>query len=72
MSIAHKEARESAYWLRLTREAGLLPGARIADGEEETDQLIRILSSILVTECTGLILHSAFCILHSALEERLC
>ena len=29
MSIAHKEAREIAYWLRLLREANILPGAKL-------------------------------------------
>ncbi len=46
MSIAHKEARESAYWLRLIDEAHL---GRVQDVErmiDETRQLIRILSSI--------------------------
>jgi four helix bundle protein len=49
MSIAHKEARESAFWLRLIDEAHL---GRVQDVErmrDETTQLIRILSSILIT-----------------------
>jgi len=49
MSIAHKEARESAFWLRLNDEAHL---GRVQDVErmrDETTQLIRILSSILIT-----------------------
>ncbi len=49
MSVAHKEARESAYWLRLIQEAELAPGSRLTDLIEETDQLIRMLSSILLT-----------------------
>jgi four helix bundle protein len=48
MSIARKEARESRYWLRLIQ-------ASIIDGEEtqaliqESDELVRILSAIVVT-----------------------
>lgn len=53
MSIAHKEARESAYWLRLIQETDLLSGSRISDLLEETDQLIKILSSILITSKRG-------------------
>ena len=49
MSIAHKEARESAYWLRLLHESELIPASRLNDLSDETDQLIRIISSILVT-----------------------
>ena len=49
MSIANKEARESAYWLRLIKESGLIPESRITDLYDETDQIIKILSSILIT-----------------------
>ncbi|MBF8267209.1 MAG: four helix bundle protein [Dehalococcoidia bacterium] len=53
MSIAHKEARESAYWLLLIRDANLVSANRIGDLYEETEQLIKILSSILLTSKTG-------------------
>jgi four helix bundle protein len=53
MSIAHKEARETIYWLRLIRESGLVPPARLTDLYNETDQLIRILSAILLSTKTG-------------------
>lgn len=49
VSIAHKEARETAYWLRLIREARILPADQLSDISDETGQLIRILSSILLT-----------------------
>lgn len=49
ISIAYKEARETAYWLRLIREAKILPNDRLNDISDETDQVIRILSSILLT-----------------------
>lgn len=47
LQIAMKEARESLYWLRLLAEAEVLPAARLADLMDETDQLIRILVSIV-------------------------
>ena len=49
MSIAHKEAREAAYWLRLIEEAHLLPAESLSDIADETRQLIKILSSILLS-----------------------
>jgi four helix bundle protein len=53
LSIAHKEARESAYWLRLIHEAELLPSNRIKDLVGETDQFIKILSAILLSTKQG-------------------
>jgi len=49
MSIAYKEARETAYWLRLIQDAKLISVTRLKDLRDETDQLIKILSSILLT-----------------------
>ena len=49
MSIAHKEARESAYWLRLIDEAHLGMTEDVERMRDETQQLIRILSAILIT-----------------------
>jgi four helix bundle protein len=48
MSVAHKEAREAAYWLRLVREGGFVAAHRIEDLVDETDQLVRILVAVLV------------------------
>ena len=53
MSIAHKEARESAYWIRVIKEAELISAKRINDLSDETEQLIKILSSILITSKRG-------------------
>jgi four helix bundle protein len=53
LSIAHKEARESAYWLRLIREAELISASRIQDLIDETEQLIKILSAILLSTKQG-------------------
>ena len=49
MSIAHKEARESAYWLRLIRDTSLVPGNQLTSVSDETEQLVKILSSILLS-----------------------
>ena len=49
MSIAHKEALETAYWLRLILEADLIGPNQLRDLCDETDQLLKILSSILLT-----------------------
>ena len=49
MYIAYKEARETAYWLRLVRDAELVKVSRLGDLADETAQLVKILSSILLT-----------------------
>ncbi len=49
MSIAHKEARESAYWLRLIHEAHVGMTQDVERLRDLTEQLIRILCSILIT-----------------------
>jgi four helix bundle protein len=49
MSIAHKEATESRYWLRLISEAELLPAEKLNDLQDETEQIVRIIGSILVS-----------------------
>jgi four helix bundle protein len=49
ISIACKEAHESAYWLRLLQEAELISASRICDLRDETEQLIKILSTILLS-----------------------
>jgi four helix bundle protein len=49
MSIASKEARETNYWLRLIKDAGISDkqdGQRLIEASEE---LVRILSSIVKT-----------------------
>ena len=49
MSIAQKEALETAYWLRLIKEAQLVLPDDIIDLFDETSQLLKILSKILIT-----------------------
>jgi len=53
ISIAHKEARESACWVRLIQEADLISPSRISGLFDETGQLAKILSSILLTSKHG-------------------
>lgn len=47
-SIAQKEARESAYWLDLLEKAELVPVSHLAELKQETDELIAIITSIIV------------------------
>jgi len=46
MSIARKEARESRYWLRVA-QAALLDTKEFFALEQESDELVRILSAII-------------------------
>lgn len=47
MSIAAKEARESRYWLRLTRDGKVLPLAQVAPLIDNIEEIIRLLTSIV-------------------------
>jgi four helix bundle protein len=47
MAIASKEARECNYWLRLLRDARILPATRLQPLIDESDELIRILTAIV-------------------------
>jgi four helix bundle protein len=47
MSIALKEARETRYWLILLREAELLPANRLDAILTETEEIIKVLYSII-------------------------
>ena len=47
MSIASKEARESHYWLRLTRDGMVLPSSEVSPAIEHIEKIIRILTSIV-------------------------
>ena len=49
MSVAYKEAHESSYWLRIIKESDIISGNRLDDLCEETGQIIRILSAILIS-----------------------
>lgn len=47
-AIAQKEARESRYWLRLIAESEMLPEDRLAPIIQETEELLAIISKIIV------------------------
>jgi len=49
MSVAHKEAEETAYWLRLVRESGLVAASRLAPLEDEAQQIARVIAAILLS-----------------------
>lgn len=49
MSIASKEARETRYWLRLIRDSKILEARDVAPILTESDELVRIISSIVKT-----------------------
>ena len=48
-SIAQKEARESLYWLRLLAESGLIPNKRLIALIGETEELISVITAIIVS-----------------------
>ncbi|MGQ0810786.1 MAG: four helix bundle protein [Nitrospiraceae bacterium] len=49
MSIAMKEAREARYWLRLTRESGVLNDPEVHALLQDCNGLVNLLSSITLT-----------------------
>ena len=49
MSIASKEAREANYWLRLLTDAGILEGGERKELLDRSEELIKILTSIVKT-----------------------
>ena len=48
LGIAQKEARECHYWLRLLSESKIVPEVKLADLRHETNELISVLTSIVV------------------------
>jgi four helix bundle protein len=46
MYISLKESRETLYWLRLLIESELVPADQLRELTEESDQLVRILTTI--------------------------
>ena len=49
VSIAHKEARETAYWLMLMQRAGINVPEVYSQARDECSQICKILASILMT-----------------------
>ena len=70
VEIALREARECLYWLRICAALNLGEASRVRELQGEADQLVRILTAIVVNTkrriAVGLVV-SAFCILNSAL-----
>lgn len=48
LGVALKEARESDYWIRLLVESGLIPVEKSGPILDETDQIIAVLTTIIV------------------------
>ena len=48
MSIARKEAKETRFWLRITLETPLLNVPEVHALVQESEELIRILSAIII------------------------
>lgn len=46
-AIALKEARETLYWIRLLAAANIAPATRLAPLEDEANQLVSILTTIV-------------------------
>jgi four helix bundle protein len=51
--VAQKEARESLYWLELMAEGGLVPRSRLDPLIQETNELIAIITAIIVKSKRG-------------------
>jgi len=47
LNIALKEARETRYWLTLIQDAELMPPKRLASILEETEEIIKIIYTIV-------------------------
>lgn len=53
MSISRKEARETLYWLRLLKGSEMVPESHLKETIQESDELVRILTSIVKTAQVG-------------------
>lgn len=53
MSIARKEARETHYCIRLLKESELITNSQLSEILQESDEIVRILTSIVKTSQTG-------------------
>jgi four helix bundle protein len=47
MGDSLRELDETAYWLELLVESGIVPSEKLADLQDETDQLIAIFTTII-------------------------
>jgi len=53
MAISSKEARENNYWLRLLRDSQLCDGIDYINLINESEEIIKILTSIVKTSQAG-------------------
>jgi len=53
MAISSKEARETNYWLRLLRDSQLCEGIDYTNLINESEEIIKILTSIVKTSQAG-------------------
>ncbi len=53
MSIARKESRETLYWLKLLKASNLVDENMIGEILKESDELVRILTSIVKSAQKG-------------------
>ncbi len=49
LGVAQKEARESLYWLRILSESDLVPRNRLVPLIQETDELLNVIASIILS-----------------------
>lgn len=49
MAVVEEEADESAYWIELLVEAGIMPEARVSELLDEANQLVAIVISSIKT-----------------------
>jgi len=52
MNIARKEARETAYWLKLLKDSGILADVDLPESARECNELVSILTAIVKTSQT--------------------
>lgn len=53
LGIAQKETRESMYWLRLLAESSIVTGVQLRPLMDETEELLAVLTSIIVSTKRG-------------------
>ena len=65
ISISHKEAWETLYWLKLILESELSTPLKLQGLILDCNELLKILSSILLTSKNGKTTHSSLITVHS-------
>ena len=52
-AIAQKEAKESRYWLKLMLRAGLVPASNLTALIQETEEIVAVITMIIVNAKKG-------------------